>query len=456
MIEIHHPCGRKFLCPWAALSAAALLSLAAGARAENWPQWRGPFFNGSTTETNLPATWSTTENVVWKTKMPSFGMSTPIVWGGRVFATAVDEPTRTCLAMCLDAGTGKVLWSRPASKDRRFMGGKQNAASPSPVTDGKTVWFLYGSGDLVAFDMDGEKLWSRQLEKDYGRFIIKWGYGGSPLLLDGKLYVVVMQNEKPGRYGTHSDGGKDTRTGKLESFLLGLDAKTGKTLWKQIRRLPDDMNDEGPESYTTPVPYTGDGRSEIILHSGEFVTSHSAETGREFWRWEYSPHSREVWQRTVSSPTPGKDAIYVARPRSQATYALRPAGGTGLLDDGIMAWRVEEGACDAPTCLLYQGRLYVLSGKNKSITCIASASGKVLWSERLGVDFRASPTGADGKIYCMAMSGKVFVLQAGDAFKRLAEIPMAERTNQCFSTISAANGRLFIRTPDYLYCIGKK
>lgn len=415
-------------------------------RAENWPQWRGPFLNGSTTETSLPVKWSRTEGLAWVTTMPGPSAATPIVWGDRVFVSSADKSTGSLLALCVDAKTGKILWSKRTGKDRPTMGRKHHMASPSAVTNGKVVYFFYGTGDLAAFDYGGNRLWARALEKDYGKFVIKWGYGGSPLLYRGKLYIVVMQNKNPRRYG-----GSDSRKVPLDSFLLGIDAKTGKTLWKHVRAT--DAEDESTESYTTPTLFERDGRGQIILYGGEYVTAHDPATGKELWRWEFSPRDRKIWQRSVAPATAGGGMIYVGRPRSRGLYALKPRG-TGRLGDDIVAWKHPQNANDVTGPLLYGRRLYLLDGVKRVMTCLEPKTGKVLWHGKLKAkgEFRASPTGADGKIYCMSMSGEVVVLAAGDTFKHLATIEMKERN--CYSTVSAAPGRLFIRTPRYLYCVG--
>ena len=422
--------------------------------AENWPQWRGPFLNGSTTETGLPTRWSETGNLAWKIPMPGYTASTPIVWGERVFTNTADDTTNGLLAMCIDLRTGKVLWAKEMGQNRKFLGGRHNASSPSPVTDGQHVWFMYGTGRLVALDFEGNQVWSRELVKDYGRFIIKWGYGASPLLYRGRLYVSVLQNKKPGRYDRKHTREKDTRTGKLESFLLAIDAKTGKTIWRHVRPLPDNVTDESTESYATPMRYEGDGRHEIILHAGEHVTSHDAETGNELWRWQFAPHQRIAWQRTVSPVTTGDGMIYFGRPRWQWTYGLSPGGVTGLLYDDIMTWRVKEKPNDVTGPLLYRGRLYILSGKHKTMMCLHPKTGDIIWTERFGkTDFHSSPTGADGKIYCMGMDGTVYVMAAGDKFELLAQMELKEKN--CYSTIVAAQSRLLVRTPKYLYCVAK-
>jgi outer membrane protein assembly factor BamB len=422
-----------------------LLLTAGPVRAENWSQWRGPNFDGTTAETNLPATWSKTENVAWSTKMPGATASTPIIWGDRVFTTSVNK-SKDLLAMCLNAGSGKVLWSDKTGKDRRVAGANHNMASPSPVTDGKSVFFLFGTGDVVAYDFKGKRLWSRDIEKDYGPFILKWGYGSSPLLYKDKVYVQVLHNKKPGEYGVKGHTGKT-----VESYLLALDTSNGKTLWKHVRQT--DAKGESTESYGTPLLCELQGRKQIVIHGAEYLTGHDPETGKELWRWEFLPKNRQSWQRVVSSAVASDGVLYFGRPRWRGLYAVRPAG-KGLLKPEAMLWKHDKFANDASTPLLYKGRLYVLCGKTRTIACMDPKTGKPVWSQKLDArsQFRSSPTGADGKIYFTSMNGAVFVLEAGDEFKQLAKIEMGEK--KCLSTIAVSGGRLFLRTPGFLYCIG--
>ena len=442
--------------------AVLILAAAGVAFGQNWPQWRGPFFNGSTTETGLPTTWSTSENVAWVAPMPGLAAATPAIWGDRVFVSSTDRATKDLVALCLDAATGKIVWQKAVGKDRKAPVGGNNMACPSPITDGKTAWFYYGTGTLVAFGRDGTQLWSRELEKDYGEFVVKYGYSSSPLLYKGKLYVLVMQNASPQKYNrTH-----DKRRGPLESFLLALDPASGKTLWKHVRAT--NATDESVESYLTPVPYEGSGRAEIIIPGGECVTGHDAETGDELWRWWYQPADRQVWQRTVNSATPGDGLIYAPRPKHRSVYAIQ-GGGKGELGAESLAWRLDQNVPDVIVPLLYQGRLYVANDDSRVMVCLdarapgvpragersGDGSGRKLWESKLDVNgpLRASPTGADGKVYVISQNGDVVVLAAGDEFKELARIKMGEAP--CQATIAAANGRLFIRTSRNLYCIGK-
>src|SRR6188474_2877295 len=219
------------------LVAATCVLLIAGATivSANWPNWRGPTLNGVSTETGLPSTWSPTENVAWKLSLPAFSGSTPIIWGDRVFlnvATARD--TGELELWAIDRTKQDVAWKRPIAAGNNFQR-KQNMSSPSPVTDGKRVWVMTGVGILKAFDFAGKELWMRDIQKDYGRFGLNWGYASSPLLFDGDLFVQVL-------HGMKTDD---------PSYLLRIEGKSGKTLWRTER--PTRAIEESPDSYTTPV-----------------------------------------------------------------------------------------------------------------------------------------------------------------------------------------------------------
>src|SRR6516162_9671217 len=231
--------------------------------AENWAQWRGPFFNGSTTETNLPTEWSKTENVRWVTPLPGYSGATPVIWDDSVFVSSPDSQ-KNLLLLCIGRQDGKLRWQRTVSEGDQEKG-RNNMASPSPVTDGHTVFLLVGTGKLVAFDFSGKELWSRDLAKDYGKFSINWLYGSSPLLYRGKLYVEVLQaNPIPSSYPQALDD-KPQR----ESFLLCLDPATGKNLWRQIRA--SDAVNEAQEAYTTPIPCENGNHPEIIIVGANYV-----------------------------------------------------------------------------------------------------------------------------------------------------------------------------------------
>lgn len=432
-----------------------LCGLAALTFAENWPQWRGPNFNGSSSEKNLPDAWSKTENVLWVTDLPGPSAATPVIWGDQVFVPSGDEQNKTLKAICIDRKSGKVLWQHQPSVGYR-RDEKSNYASPSPVTDGKLVVFFYGNGELAAYDLAGKQLWARNIQKDYGDFSFQWTFAASPLLHNGKLYVQVLQRNVPVR-------GRGRTDGPNESYLLAVDPASGKTLWRHVR--PSQAVAESLEAFSTPVPFEFNGRKEILVVGGDDLTGHDPGTGKELWRWgTWNPTRIGHW-RLVPSPIAGAGVILVCAPKRDPIYAIK-AGGSGLLNDSAIAWKSERNSAissDVPTPLFYQDDFFIVGdagGENRSaLSRVEPKTGKIKWTiEALPGrgKIESSPTGADGKIYFMRFSGDVIVVDANQG-KVLNAISMGEAgDNETRSSIPAAQGQLFIRTNSKLFCIGKQ
>jgi outer membrane protein assembly factor BamB len=422
------------------LVAGCLIGLApVSCLAENWPQWRGPFLNGSTTETNLPDTFSKTENVLWNAALPGPAHATPVVWEDSVFINSPDADGNLLL-ICLDRQTGKARWQQQVGAGNRVRG-RNNMASSSPVTDGKTVWTMFGTGDLAAYDFSGKQLWLRHLTKEYGPFIINWLYGCSPLLYKDRLYVEVL------------------RRGPAESFILCMDPASGANIWRHVR--PTDAIEESQEAYSTPMPCECDGKTQIVVVGGDYVTGEDAVTGDELWRGGGLRNFRQRnSSRLVPSPVVADGMIYVCGAKGNPFLAFRQCG-TGDITSNGLAWSSHVYSTDCATPLFYQDKLFMLNGDRQLMVCFEPASGEVKWKQVLGVPeiFRASPTGADGKIYCFSERATVVVLSAADG-KVLSTVSLndGDQTDEglSHSTIAAAQGCLFIRTPGHLYCIGKK
>lgn len=415
--------------------------------AADWPQWRGPEFNGSSPEKNLPGHWSKTENIAWVADMPGPSAATPVVVGDRVFVSSTDSRTKAQLALCLDRQTGKVLWRNVVGAEYR-QDRMSNSASPSPVADGNRVFFFYGRGDLAAFDHAGKELWSRNIARDYGDFAFLWMFSSSPLLHDGKLYLQVLQRDVPVQ-------GRGAKESGIESYLLAMDPATGKTLWKHIR--PADAVQESLESFATPVPFEFKGRKELLVIGGDCITGHDPATGRELWRWgTWNPEKIGHW-RLVPSPVAGEGVILACAPKREPIYAVK-AGGNGQLGNAGLAWTSDDRrvSSDVPTPAFSDGDFFVLGDGTKSLSRVTPGTGKPKWAVEVPAQkkIEASPTVADGKIYFMDFGGDVFVFEAAQG-KQLAHIPMGEPgDNQIRSTISVARGQLFIRTNSKLYCVG--
>ena len=275
------------------LLTVVIMVLSGHSYAMDWPQWRGPFLHGSTDANNLPSVWSETENIAWVSPLPGPSAATPVVCKDRVFVTSADtQNEKDLLAVCFDARNGKELWRKKlATATRTTLGYSCNQAAPSPVTDSKRVYFMYGSGDLVSLDYKGKVIWSRNIQQEYGNLAVKYGYSSSPVLYKGKLYIGVMRND--------TAYGEPNSKPPLDSFLLAVDAKTGKNIWKQPR--PTEANDLGRQSYSSPIVFEGKGRTEILLIGGGYVTGNDARTGKELWRFGYhAADGTDLHNNTVS------------------------------------------------------------------------------------------------------------------------------------------------------------
>jgi outer membrane protein assembly factor BamB len=423
-----------------------VLSLAGQAAATDWPHWRGPFLNGSTEEQGLPQSWSPTDNICWTAPLPGPSAATPIISKGRVFISSTVKDSPDLLALCLDAQTGRELWRRKLSESALRIP-RNTMATPSPATDGRRVAFLYGSGDLAALDFDGTTLWKRNIEAEYGSILCQFGYGSSPLLHDGKLFVFVQRRDKAWHEAINTE--------PFESFLLAVNPATGENLWKH-RRVSDALN-ESLDSYASPIAFDDKGRAEIIVTGADYLTAHDPQTGRELWRYGYAPVKDTRW-RIIPSIVTGAGLIFGLQPRGGNDLFAIKSGGAGVLSGGHVAWTFNGPTSDVPTPLFYRDNLYVLDGmrNGKVVTCLDAKTGKVKWQGKIGGGgpWRASLTAADGKLYCVNEDSEAIVLAANDGpLKVLSRVNMQDGPVQ--ACIAIANGHLFIRTASKLFCVGK-
>ena len=414
---------------------------------ENWAQWRGPNFNGSTSAKNLPDKIAR-EDALWSTEMPGHSNGTPIVWGDRIFTTAQQKNSKL-VALCLSKRDGKILWQKDVS-DVAVVKGRNDSATPSPVTDGKMVIFLFGTGDLLAFDLDGKELWKRNLQKEHGRWNYQWHYGASPLLYRGKLYVPVLHRD------VHESnwGGPKSGEKPADSYLLAIDPQTGSELWKAVR--PNDAKAESKESYATPIPWERPARNEILLTGADCITGHDPETGKELWRaGGWNPQKVGHW-RLVPSAVTWEGLAIACPPKGGQILAFRE-GGTGDVTESHLAWKGNGLTSDVCVPLVYQGNLYVLDGDKKQLFCVDPKTGERKWGDTLDSRnsvLRTSPTGGDGKIYVMNENGDLFVCSANE-FKVLSKTALGGEGG-ARGSIAAVDGMIVVRTADKVWAFGKK
>jgi outer membrane protein assembly factor BamB len=398
--------------------------------AENWPQWRGASLDGVSRETDLPVRWTREENIAWKLPLPTKSGATPIVWGDKIFLNVADK--QDLWLWCVERGHGTVLWKKHIAAGN-FEINKQNMSSPSPVTDGANVYVMTGIGVLKAFDFSGNELWARDIQKDYGRFGLNWGYGSSPLLFENALYIQVLHGMK-----THDP-----------SYLLRIDTKTGKTVWRVER--PTDAIHESPDSYTTPALLRYADKAEIVVSGGDCVTGHDAATGKEIWRGNgFNPH-KDPNYRVIASPVVHDDLVYV--PTRVRPLQVFRAGGHGDITESHRLWTFQNGP-DVPTPVT--DGTYFYSVNDRGIAwCLDAKTGKEIWGpQRIHkAIYSASPVLADGKIYITDEDGLTTVFKAGPKFELLAENNLDDFT---LSSPAISSGQVFIRTAQFLYAIGKR
>lgn len=438
------------------ICSLVLLSCAAAQAGDNWSNWRGPSLNGSTESRGLPTAWGEDKNVRWKTPMPSWAGASPVVWGDRIFLTTPTAKRRdsddkgiarrlrrlemegpggdAILLMCLSTKNGKVLWEKKIDEVNKLYG-KQNMASPSPVTDGKLVWTLTGTGRLSAHTVEGEERWERNLQKEHGDFGLYWGYASSPALAGDKLIVQVLHGA----------------TTKNPSYVAAYDARTGKPIWKVERKT--DATQESPDAYTTPLVAKIGGKDVVIISGADYVTAHDLSDGSEIWRCGGLNPEHAGNYRICGSPII-VDGLVIATSREQPMLAIR-ADGKGDVTSSAVAWRFDDKkAPDVPSVACDGEYLYLLHD-NGFMTCLKAASGETVWGpERItGGPYSASPLVGDGKVYVTNEECTTTVLAAGPKFKVLATNKLPG--GYTLSSLAVSGSDLLIRSQKFLYCVSK-
>ncbi|HVG22448.1 MAG TPA: PQQ-binding-like beta-propeller repeat protein [Blastocatellia bacterium] len=398
--------------------------------ADNWPQWRGPHLNGTSAEKNLPVRWTAEENVTWKLALPNWSGSTPIIWGEKIFLNVADGDN--LYLWCVDRSKGAPVWKKHLGGGNAKMR-KQNMSSPSPVTDGAGVYVMTGTGVLKGFDFGGGELWARDIQKDYGRFGLNWGYASSPLLFEDSLYVQVL-------HGMKTDD---------PSYVLRIDKKSGKTVWKVER--PTNAITESPDSYTTPALLRYDNKVEVVITGGDCVTGHDPATGKEMWRANGLNPENHPFYRIVASPVVYEGIVY-APTRVKPLLAIR-AGGRGDITESHKLWSFANGP-DVPTPVT-DGKYFYIVDDRGVMWCLDAKSGQTIWGpQRIKPGtYSSSPVLADGKLYITNEDGLTTVVKAGPKFEPLAENDLSD---YCLSSPAISDGQIFIRTAQHLYCIGKR
>ncbi|MBA3568700.1 MAG: PQQ-binding-like beta-propeller repeat protein [Pyrinomonadaceae bacterium] len=427
------------------------------ARAQNWPQFRGPSASGVVEGQAAAVTWDAQKsvNTRWKTAIPGLAHSSPVVWGNKIFVTTAitsaakdetryglygdvapvkDDPKHIWKVFALDKQTGKILWERTAyeglPKVKRHP--KSTHADSTPATDGKHVIALFGSHGLYAYDLNGKLLWKQDLGVlDAGWFYdpdYQWEYGASPIIY--KNMVIVQADIQK------------------NSFIAAYNIKNGKRLWITPR--------EEIPSWSTPTVYEGKSRAELVTNGTKAIRGYDPVTGKELWR--LGPNSE------VATPTPifAHDLIYVTTGYRviQPIYVIRPgAAGDISLKNGkessdFIAWSKTRGGPYMPTPVIYGELLYIVSNQGV-LTTYQAKTGERVYQERLGGKggaFTASPVASDGKIYLSSEDGEVFVVKAGPKYELLATNPVGQ---VMMATPAISDGLVIVRGVSHLFAFGE-
>jgi outer membrane protein assembly factor BamB len=406
------------------LALAGCMALAATVAADNWPRFRGPNGTGISADKDIPVKW-TAEDVLWKTPLPGFGHSSPIVWGDRIFLQSSTGDAKERMLLCLDTATGKVLWSKSAPATKGKTHPRSSQASGTPATDGELVYTAFWDGNnlaLFAYDFKGDLKWS----KDLGEFVSQHGAGHSPIVWKDRVFLANDQ-----------DG---------SSVLLAFDAKTGKELWKTPRKA-------FRACYSTPLlREKANGETELLVVSTAGVSGYDPLTGKENWHftWEFSGMAL----RTVSSPVLAGDLILATSgdgsgPRHAIAVKL---GGKGDVSATNLVWENRKSLPYVPSPLVRGEYLYTVNDAGIA-ACYEAKTGAEIWTHRLASKVTASPVMIDGKIYSVGEDGKVYVFEAAPKYKELGVSALGESVS---ATPAVADNRLYVRGDEHLFCIGKK
>ncbi|HSE38051.1 MAG TPA: PQQ-binding-like beta-propeller repeat protein [Blastocatellia bacterium] len=416
----------------------------------NWSQWRGPEGNGISSETNLPAEWSDTKNIKWKTPIPGRGHSSPVVWDNKIFLTtdiegdivpgakAVEhmdsgkpfkhpdsigaDRKHSFKVLCIDRGTGKTLWEQTAYEGTVFddRHRKSSFASPTPATDGNHVFAYFGTEGLYCYDFSGKLIWkfSPGPIATFGM-----GTGTSPVLFENS---VILQCDE--------DNGE-------KSFIVALDKKTGKELWKTARKVQ--------ASWSTPLIVRGAQRTEMITSGNELIISYDPKTGKELWQ------TKGHASNAIATPLAGNGMVFVyAGFPVKKTIAIALGASGDLSDSKNIVWQYDKGTAYVPSSILYGEYIYLLSDRG-IITCLDAKTGRVIYEGGripIPATFTASPVAFDGKILLTSEDGDTFVIKAGPKHEVLATNSIAEPV---YASPAISDGMIFIRGEKNLYCIGR-
>ena len=425
------------------LVAAHIVSTTS-ARADNWPQWRGPKNDGISTEHGLPAKWSKTLNVAWRTPLPGRAGATPCVWGDRIYLTSNEGDD--LVVLCIAAEDGAIKWKRTVgSGNQDARAGEGNSASPSPSTDGEHVWVFFGTGIIACYTVDGTEVWRLDANERFGTIDIQFGMTSTPVLDGDALYLQLIHG------AMKLDD--QTRTGKV----IKLDKKTGQTIWEVDRITAAQF--ECKHSYASTMLYRDGSREFLVAHGADCTTGHALDDGRELWRFgglngptATNPKPHDQTFRFVASPGVVPGTIIVPTCKGGPTVALRvndDLAGDCSDKAAVVHW-INPLTPDVSIPVIADGLVYLLH-KDGKLQCVDLETGEDLYLKRTHTgQHRTSPLLADGRLTFGSNDGWVSVVKVGREFELLDSIDIGEAIT---ASLVFANGTLYVRSYEALYAI---
>ncbi len=378
-----------------------------------WPQFRGPGGQGHSSERDLPLEWSEDKNIIWKVPIPGLGWSSPVIQGDRIWLTTALGEGRSLRTVSIHRKDGRVLSEVEVflNNDPARIHSKNSHASPTPILEDDRVYVHFGASGTACLSSEGQILWRTQLEYE-----TMHGPGGSPTLF-GDLLIVSCD-------------------GTNVQYVVALEKRTGQIRWKQSR-------EKGRMAFSTPLVIQEQGVDQVVSTGGDRVVSYDPMTGKEIWWFPYDGFS------LVPRPVYGLGLVYVCSGfNSPVLYAIRPSG-RGNLAGSHLAWSLSKGVPFNPSPVLVGDELYVVSDRGV-LSCLDARTGGILWKERLGGNFSASPLAAPERIYFLNEEGETTVLAPGKEFKKLATNSVDGRTQ---ASLAAADNAIYLRSARFLYRI---
>lgn len=411
---------------------AACLLLTDVLAAGNWPAWRGDGGNGVATDKQPPLDLA--GKLLWKAELPGRGCSTPIVWDDKLYVTCPIGDEDGLLAF---DSKGKELWRKTFGTLTPGRGQRVGSSTnSSPVTDGEVVVVYFKSGTVACLDLDGKPQWQINLQERYGKDTLWWDQGTSPVFAAGQVVVAVMQTEG-------------------ESYLVSLDRKTGKEVWRTPRKY--ETGKESGDAYTTPHVVKVNGKEQIISWGADHLTGHDAATGKLLWECGGFNPKRAGTQRVIASAVVGDGLAVVPFNRGDALAAIR-LDGSGDVSETHWAWRNDQLGSDAASPILHDGKVYVLKDggpQRGRLTCLDAKTGKPLWESTLPKGpqiYYSSPLLAGDQIYCVREDGMLFSGKiTKDGLTEVKSHPLGEGV---IASPISVGGRLIVRTDKSLFCFG--